>query len=104
VGDNGRSFLPVWDTLQKNFRMFGEFSSVASQKAEGFFRHIRNQNSFSSVVSHTVKIIFFGVSCNAEGIFCCGIQQRKIKLHRIKFLNFKCFLLTSDETLGKAAT
>ncbi len=67
MGYNGSGFPPAWDTPQNNFRMFDEFSSVVSEKAEAFFHCIPHFNGFSSIVSHTTKESSGCVSHNAEG-------------------------------------
>jgi hypothetical protein len=86
----------------KQFRMFDEFSSFVSQKAEGFLLY-PTPDSFSSVVSQP-KRIFCGISHYAEGSVSLWDTAEKIIQCRIIFLNSKCLSLTSDENLAKSDT
>jgi hypothetical protein len=86
----------------KQFRMFDEFSSFVSQKAEGFLLY-PTPDSFSSVVSQPQKNLLRYITLRRRFCFLVGYSGKNYTMQN-NILNSKCLSLTSDENLAKSDT
>ncbi len=123
---SGTGFPPLWDTAEENFFRCGiqekRFSSGVGytteqfqdvqwriffcciQQSWSFFHYIPQQNSFSSVQSHSTKESSAVYPTTQNVLFRCGIQHSKMIPRKIILLsfNFKCVSSTWHEILDKS--